>query len=77
MPYKTRKRRTRRNAEGEYWIQGAIKREGALRQRMRELGFVKGDEKIPISALKRAAAGEFGPQTARRARLALTLRKLR
>ncbi len=76
MPCKTRKRRTRRN-NGEYWIQGAIRREGALRQRMRELGFIKSDEKIPVSALKRAAAGEFGPQTARRARLALTLRKLR
>ena len=61
------------------WIQGAIRssKRGILRQRMRELGLMKkGDERIPREALERAAKGEFGPQTARRARLALTLRRL-
>jgi len=53
------------------WIQKAIKEPGALR---RQMGVKKG-QKIPISKLKKAAKakGKLG----RRARLALTLRKLR
>lgn len=52
------------------WIQKAIKNPGALRK---QLGVKKG-EKIPVSKLKEAAKkpGTLG----RRARLALTLRKL-
>jgi len=53
------------------WIQGAIKEKGALR---RQMGVKKG-QKIPVSKLKKAAKakGKLG----RRARLAITLRKLR
>ena len=53
------------------WIQSAIKKPGALRK---QLGVKKG-QKIPLSKLRKAAKakGKLG----RRARLALTLRKLR
>ena len=53
------------------WIQGAIKEKGALR---RQMGVKKG-QKIPVSKLKKAAKakGKLG----RRARLAITLRKLK
>jgi len=52
------------------WIQKAIKKTGALRKSLK----VKEGETIPISKLKSAAKkpGKLG----RRARLALTLRKL-
>ena len=53
------------------WIQSAIKKPGALRK---QLGVKKG-QKIPLSKLRKAAKakGKLG----RRARLAITLRKLR
>jgi len=53
------------------WISQAIKEPGALR---RQMGVKKG-QKIPASKLKKAAKakGKLG----RRARLAITLRKLR
>jgi len=52
------------------WIQGAIKKPGALRK---SLGIKKG-QKIPLKKLKAAAkkSGKLG----QRARLAITLRKL-
>ena len=53
------------------WIKKAIKRPGALR---RSLGIKKG-KKIPIRRLRKAAKKKG--KTGRRARLALTLRKLR
>jgi len=53
------------------WIQKAIKHKGALRK---QLGVKKG-EKIPLSKLE--AAAKKGGTLGRRARLALTLRKLR
>jgi hypothetical protein len=53
------------------WIKGAVKKPGALR---RSLGVKKG-RKIPVSRL-RAAAKKKGV-TGRRARLALTFRKMR
>jgi hypothetical protein len=56
------------------WIQGAIKKPGALRK---TLGASKGKD-IPISKLKKAAKGKgVSPKTERRAELALTLRKMR
>lgn len=57
-------------AKSKYWIQGAIKNKGALHK---QLG-VPADKKIPVSKLQTAAKnkGKLG----RRARLALTLRKL-
>lgn len=58
------------------WIQGAVKKPGALRSRLKALGLVKGEERIPVSVLKRAAAGEFGPKTALRARFALNVQGL-
>lgn len=51
------------------WIQSAIKNPGALH---RELGIAE-DKKIPIGKLKIAAKGDS--KLAKRARLALTLRK--
>ena len=56
----------------EKWIQSAIKHPGALRK---QLGVSKKTGKIPLKKL-RAAAKKKG-KLGRRARLALTLRKLR
>ena len=53
------------------WIQGAIKKPGALRK---ELGVKKG-KKIP--AKKLTAAAKKGGKLGQRARLAKTLRKMR
>lgn len=54
----------------ENWIQGAIKKPGALHK---ALGVPQG-EKIP--AAKLAAAAEKGGKLGARARLAMTLKKL-
>jgi len=56
--------------EKKKWIQKAIKKEGALRKTMK----TKKGETIPVSELKKAA--QKGGKTGKRARLALTLRKL-
>ncbi len=53
------------------WIQSAIKKPGALRK---TLG-VKEGEKIPLSKLK--AASKQPGKTGQRARLAMTLRKMK
>jgi len=53
------------------WIQSAIKKPGALRK---TIG-VKSGEKIPLSKLK-AAAKQPG-KTGQRARLAMTLKKMK
>lgn len=53
------------------WIKGAIKNKSALK---RTLGTGK-DGNIPVAKLRKAAKG--GTVTARRARLVLTLRKLK
>jgi len=53
------------------WIKGAIKHPGALRK----TAGVKKGKKIPVSTLRRLAKKKG--VTGRRARLALTLRKLR
>lgn len=53
------------------WIQGAIKKPGALRE---SLGVKKG-EKIPKAKL--AAAAKKGGKLGQRARLAMTLSKMR
>lgn len=58
-------------AEGGNWIQGAIKKPGALRE---QLG-VKNGEKIPKAKL--AAAAKKGGKLGQRARLAITLGKMR
>jgi hypothetical protein len=55
----------------EKWIQGAIKKPGALRK---SLGVKKG-EKIPEAKLKKAEHSK-NPTTAKRARLAETLKKI-
>lgn len=57
--------RKRRN-----WISGAIRKPGALRRSLR----VKKGQKIPVAKLRTAA--KKGGITGRRARLALTLRRL-
>jgi len=56
------------------WIQSAIKLPGALRK---TLGAKKGED-IPVSKLKKAAAGKgVSKKTEKRAELAVTLRKMR
>lgn len=54
------------------WIQGAIKHKGALRKSLH----VKKGEKIPEAKLKKAEHSK-NPKTAKRARLAETLKHLR
>jgi hypothetical protein len=54
----------------EKWIQGAIKKPGALRA---QLG-VKGDKPIPAKKLN--AAADKGGKLGQRARLAQTLKKM-
>jgi hypothetical protein len=56
--------------EKKKWIQDAIKKEGSLRKSMK----VKEGEKIPVEKLKKAAKAKG--KKGKRARLALTLRKL-
>jgi hypothetical protein len=58
-------------AKKKNWIKGAIKKKGALR---RELGAKKG-EPIPKGKLK--AAAKKGGKEGQRARLAMTLDKMR
>ena len=56
--------------EKKKWIQGAIKHSGALRKSLK----TKEGKNIPISKLEKAA--KKGGKLGKRARLALTLRKL-
>lgn len=56
--------------ENKKWIQKAIKKPGALRKSLK----VKSGKDIPVSKLKKAA--QKGGKMGKRARLALTLRKL-
>lgn len=56
--------------EKKKWIQKAIEKEGALRKTMK----TKEGKTIPVSKLEKAA--KKGGKTGKRARLALTLRKL-
>ena len=60
-----------RMAKKKKWIQEAIKKPGALRS---QLG-VKEGEKIPTKKLQKAA--KAGGKLGQRARLAITLKKLR
>ena len=55
----------------EKWIQGAIKHPGALRKSLH----VKAGEKIPEGKLEKAEHSK-NPKTAKRARLAETLKKM-
>lgn len=64
-------------SKAKKFIGGAIKRPGALRERLEGLGLVKPDRVIPLSVLKEAATGKYGPKTAQRARFAITLRGLK
>lgn len=59
-------------AEKKKWIQEAIKSPGALRKSLH----VKEGEKIPESKLKKVEHSK-NPTTAKRARLAETLRNMR
>jgi hypothetical protein len=58
-------------AEQDKWIQQAVEKPGALHKQMH----IPQDEKIPVDKLK--AAAEKGGKLGKRARLALTLRKLK
>ena len=59
----------------KYWIQGAMKKKGALRAEAKRMGLIKGDEKLSMDDLKKLEAK--GGKTAQRARLAMTLHRLR
>lgn len=61
--------------EKEQWIQNAISKPGALRSKAKRAGAVKSDGTIEKSWIKNKAKGDG--QTARQARLAMTLSKLR
>jgi hypothetical protein len=58
--------------EKKNWIQDAIKKPGALRKSLK----VKEGKDIPVKKLEKAASGG-NTKKAKRARLALTLRKLK
>lgn len=58
-------------ADKKNWIADAIKKKGALRKTLK----VKEGEKIPTAQLKKAEHSK-DPKTARRARLAETLKKI-
>jgi len=58
--------------EDKKWIQSAIKKPGSLRKTLK----VKEGEKIPEAKLKKAEKSK-NPLTAKRARLAETLKKLK
>ena len=64
-------RKKKSKKKDKKWIQGAIKKKGSLRK---SLGIKKG-KKIPVSKLKSAAKKKG--KTGKRARLALTLKKMR
>ncbi|MHB1132982.1 MAG: hypothetical protein ACYC4L_11395 [Chloroflexota bacterium] len=64
-------------SKAKKFINGAIKRPGALRERLEQLRLVKPGQTIPPSVLREAATGKWGPKTKARAQLALTLRGLR
>ena len=53
------------------WIKGAIKKKGSLRKALK----IKKGKTIPVSELKKVAKKKG--KTGKRARLALTLRKLK
>lgn len=57
------------------WISKALSkhRTGVLHERLK----VPKGKRIPVAKLRKAATGSMGPKTAKRARLALTLRGLR
>ena len=67
-----------RRRKNRFWIQGAIKNEGALRRTVQRQYGKKGFTKrgtIKVEVLRELS--KKGGKTGRRARLALTLRKLR
>jgi hypothetical protein len=54
------------------WIKGAIEKKGSLRKTLH----AKKGKDIPESKLKKAAEGDYGPKTKKRAILAETLKGL-
>lgn len=62
-------------SEEEEWIQQAVEKPGALRATAKRKGLVKGDEPLSKTDLKKLEA--MGGKTAKRARLARTLKGLK
>lgn len=62
-------------SEEEEWIQKAVEKPGALRATAKRKGLVKGDEPLSKTDLKKLEA--MGGKTAKRARLARTLKGLK
>jgi hypothetical protein len=60
----------KRKKQNKRWIQSAVKNKGSLRRSLK----VKKGQRIPRKKLE--AAAKKGGKTGRRARLALTLRKM-
>lgn len=64
-----------RNRKTSKWIQKAKPKKGALRDQLKRLGKLKGDGPIPVKVLKWAV--KKGGILAKRAQLAMTLRKVK
>lgn len=58
------------------WIASAIKKPGALKETAKREGLVKGDEKLSKADIKKLEDSK-NPKTAKRARLAETLSKMK
>ena len=58
------------------WIQDMNLKKGALTETARQHGAITKDGTISVDWLKKAAAGEYGALTDKRATLALSFRKM-
>ena len=70
-----RRRATKRKKRKKKWIKGAIRRPGALRAKAKRAGALGPDGKIKMSWLRAKAKGK--DQTAKQARLAITMRSFK
>lgn len=64
-------------ADKKNWIKGAIKNPGALRATAKKHGAISKDGDIKKGFIEKAAKGDYGKKTEKRAELAKTLSKLR
>lgn len=70
-----RKRATKSRQEPKKWIKGAIGKPGSLTATAKRAGALKKDGSIKVTWLR--AQAKKSTKTGRRARLALTLRKMK
>lgn len=67
---------THKTKTTDKWMQGAVKKPGALRQTAKREGLIKGDEKLSKADLDKLADSK-NPTTRKRAALAKTFAKAR